>query len=94
MHDHWSRTCRTLKYLTDLYQNSLKQNTIETNFIHKDDFKGHNVYLDISDLFKNPNETDGIFSGRMLDFICSRIFILLYFQLKKMSILFQLSNKL
>jgi len=67
MHDHWSRTCRTLKYLTDLYQASLKQNTIETNFIHKDDFKGHNVYLDISDLFKNPNKTDDIFSGRMLE---------------------------
>ena len=66
MHDHWSRTCQMLKHLIDLYQAFLKQNAIETNFIHKDNFKDHNVYLNISDLFKNPNKTDGIFSVRIL----------------------------
>jgi hypothetical protein len=40
MHVHWSLTCRTPKHLIDLYQASLKQNAIEINFIHKDDFEG------------------------------------------------------
>ena len=38
MHGQWSRNCHLPKYLTDLYQASLKKNIIETNFIHKDDF--------------------------------------------------------
>ena len=39
MKDHWSRTCRTPKYLVDLYQASLndKGKSVETNFV-QDDF--------------------------------------------------------
>jgi hypothetical protein len=89
MHGHWSRTCRTLKYFTDLYQTYLKQNVVEINFIHKNDFEGHNiylnvnVYLDVFDLFGNPDKTNNILSGEILGmidiFICIMIFILLYF---------------
>ena len=50
------------KHLTDLYQASLKQNVVKTNFIHKDDFEDHNVYLDVNAyldvfyFFENPNK--------------------------------------
>jgi hypothetical protein len=60
------------KYFTDLYQIYLKQNVGETNFIHKDDFEGHNVYLnvnvylDVSDLFGNPDKTNNILNGEIL----------------------------
>ncbi|XP_070681013.1 uncharacterized protein [Malus domestica] len=30
---HWVRTCRTLKHLVDLYQASLKEKGVETNFL-------------------------------------------------------------
>jgi hypothetical protein len=80
MHDHRSRTCRSLKHLTDLYQASPKQNAVEINFIRKDDFEGHNVYLDVFDFFKNPDKTDSVLSCGILGFICIKIFILLYFQ--------------
>jgi len=43
-----------------------KQNTLETNFIHKDNFKSHNFYLDISDFFENLYKTDNILSGGIL----------------------------
>ena len=72
MHGHWSPTYHTLKYLTDLYQVFLKQNTIETNFIHKDDYENHNTYLDVStylsvsDLFENPNKTENMLSGGII----------------------------
>jgi hypothetical protein len=66
MHVHWSLTCRTPKHLIDLYQTSLKQNAIETNFIHKDDFEGHNTYLDVFFFFENLDKTDNIFSGGIL----------------------------
>ena len=66
MDGHWSYTCRTPKHLTSFYQASPKQNTIETNFIHKDNFKGHNAYLDISDFFENPDKTNNILSGGIL----------------------------
>jgi len=66
MHGHWSCTCRTPKHLTSLYQTSPKQNTLETNFIHKDNFKSHNFYLDISDFFENLYKTDNILSGGIL----------------------------
>ena len=31
MKGHWSRTCRTLKHLVDLYQTSIKEKEIEMN---------------------------------------------------------------
>ena len=67
MHSHCSRTCRMPKDFTDLYQASLKQNVIETNLINKDDFEGHNAYLDVNDLFKNPDKTDNMLSGGILE---------------------------
>jgi beta-galactosidase beta subunit len=54
------------KYLINLYQVSPKQNTIETNFIYKDDFECHNAYIDINDFFKNPDKTYNILSGGIL----------------------------
>jgi hypothetical protein len=66
MHGHWPLTCRTPKHLIDLYQTSLKQNAIETNFIHKDNFEGHNTYLDVFFFFENLDKTDNIFSGGIL----------------------------
>jgi hypothetical protein len=54
MHGHSSRTCRTPKHLTYLYQAFFKQNAVETNFIHKEDLEGYNAYLDVYDFFENP----------------------------------------
>ena len=73
MHGHWFHTCCTLKHLTVLYQASLKQNTFETNFVHKDDLEGHNVYLnvnaylDVFDLFENPDRTNNMFNSGILE---------------------------
>jgi hypothetical protein len=39
---------------------------IWTNFIHKDDFEGHNTYLDVYDLFENPNKTNNMLSSEIL----------------------------
>ena len=39
MKNHWSRTCRTLKHLTHLYQESVKnqgKDVVETNFVTND----------------------------------------------------------
>jgi hypothetical protein len=36
----------------------MKQNAVETYFIHKDDFEGQNAYLDVSDFFENSDKTD------------------------------------
>jgi hypothetical protein len=73
MHGHWFHTCCTLKHLTVLYQASLKQNTFETNFVHKNDLEGHNVYLnvnaylDVFDLFENPDRTNNMFNSGILE---------------------------
>jgi len=67
IHGHCFRTCHTPKHLTDLYQSSLEQNAVETNFINKDDFEGHNAYLDVNDFFKRPYKTDNMLSGRILE---------------------------
>jgi hypothetical protein len=71
MYGHWSCACCTPKHLTDLYQASLKQNTVETNFIHKDDFESHNldvnVCLDVSDFFENPDKTDNMLNDGILE---------------------------
>ncbi|KAL0424484.1 UNVERIFIED_CONTAM: hypothetical protein Sradi_0983200 [Sesamum radiatum] len=56
---HWSRTCRTLKHLVDLYQKSLKNKNkkIETNFVD-DESDGYidMTHLDVADYFADPNE--------------------------------------
>jgi len=73
MHGHWFLTCRMPKHLTDLYQASLKQNIVKTNFIHKDDFEDHNVYLDVNAyldvfyFFENPNKTYNMLNGGILE---------------------------
>ena len=72
MHGHWSRTCRTPKHLTNLYQASLKQNTVEINFIHKDRSGNHNacidvnIYVDISNFFKNSDKTENMLNGEII----------------------------
>jgi len=55
------------KNLTDLYQNSSKQNTTETNFIHKYNFEDHNAYLNGNIFFKNPDKKDNILNGRIFE---------------------------
>ena len=55
------------KHLIDLYQVSLKQNEVEINCIRKDDFEGHNSYLDVFYFFENPNKTNDIHSGGILE---------------------------
>ncbi|KAL0309404.1 UNVERIFIED_CONTAM: hypothetical protein Sradi_5882700 [Sesamum radiatum] len=56
---HWSRTCRTLKHLIDLYQGSLnnKIKKIGINFIdNKSDGYIDMTHLDVADFFVDPNE--------------------------------------
>ena len=72
MYGHSSRTCRTPKHFTYLYQAFLKQNAVDTNFIHKKDLEGHNAYLDVNTcldvygIFENPYKTDNMLSGGIL----------------------------
>ena len=49
MKGHWQRTCRTPKFLVDLYQASIKEKgkIIEMNFAHHSDPKDHMGYSDI-----------------------------------------------
>ena len=61
MKGHWSRTCRTPKYLVDLYQESLKnkdKKAVETNFVSKDESVDHDLNdmtnLDVADFFIQP----------------------------------------
>lgn len=57
--DHWSRTCRTPKHLTDLYQESVKnkKQKVETNFAEMGEIN-HGLFdathLDVADFFVNP----------------------------------------
>ena len=55
MEGHWSRTCRTAKYLVDLYQASLKENgkKIEMNFI---DSNGIDLSYFDNDFLIGPSE--------------------------------------
>jgi hypothetical protein len=60
MINHWSRTCRTLKHLVELYQASIKKNRkkkVETNFI-KNESSGilMDTHLDVSDFFENVDK--------------------------------------
>ena len=40
----------------------LKENAVETNFIHKDDY----AYLDVFDFFKNSDKIESMLSGGIL----------------------------
>jgi hypothetical protein len=59
MTNHWSRTCRTPKYLVELYQSSIKKKgkEVEINFI-KNKSSGILVdtHLDVSDFFENVDK--------------------------------------
>lgn len=57
MHSHWSCPC-----FIGLW-NKMQLTLI---FINKDEFKGHNIYLDISNFFENPDKTNNMFSGGIL----------------------------
>ncbi|XP_050156253.1 uncharacterized protein LOC126630176 [Malus sylvestris] len=63
---HWARTCRTLKHLVDLYQASLKEKGVETNFLDQADISDlmfdlsgqlNTTHLDVSDfIIERGNE--------------------------------------
>jgi hypothetical protein len=59
MTNHWSQTCRTPKYLVELYQSFIKKKRkkVETNFI-KNESSGilMDTHLDVSDFFKNVDK--------------------------------------
>jgi hypothetical protein len=59
MINYWSRTCRTLKYLVELYQASIKKKgkEVETNFIENES-SGilMDTHLDVSDFFENVDK--------------------------------------
>ena len=52
---HWARTCRTPKHLVDLYQASLKEKGVETNFL--DQAKPMDIPDPVSDLSGQLNTT-------------------------------------
>ncbi|XP_027086672.1 uncharacterized protein [Coffea arabica] len=63
MEGHWSRTCRTVEYLVDLYQASLKKKDkgVETNFIdqtndYDDGDDADMTHLDVADFFEHPED--------------------------------------
>ncbi|KAM1314412.1 hypothetical protein ACFX1X_018410 [Malus domestica] len=69
---HWARTCRTLKHLVDLYQASLNEKGVETNFLDQAiqidildpvfDLSGqlNTTHLDVSDfIMERGNEVFG-----------------------------------
>ncbi|KAK2642153.1 hypothetical protein Ddye_023916 [Dipteronia dyeriana] len=61
---HWSRTCRTLKHLVELYLASLKAKVkeVETNFVDHDE-PINITHLDVSDFSKDPNGNIGHLIG-------------------------------
>ena len=76
MEGYWSRTCRTPKYLVNLYQASIKEKGkgIETNFVDHNDLEDpmdlglpngvDMTYLDVSDFFE---DVDGKFNNLIGD---------------------------
>ncbi|XP_068340445.1 uncharacterized protein [Pyrus communis] len=52
---HWACTCRTLKHLVDLYQASLKEKGVETNFL--DQAKPMDIPDPVCDLLGQLNTT-------------------------------------
>jgi hypothetical protein len=65
MINHWSRICRTPKYLVELYQASIKKKgkEVETNFIENES-SGllMDTHLDVSDFFENVDKEINIMS--------------------------------
>ncbi|XP_023635716.1 uncharacterized protein LOC111829907 [Capsella rubella] len=64
MKGHWVRTCRTPKYLADMYQESqkAKDKDVETNFISKEvgpsfDSQSDYAHLDVADFLVEPKES-------------------------------------
>ncbi|XP_057802701.1 uncharacterized protein LOC131017961 isoform X2 [Salvia miltiorrhiza] len=69
MTGHWARTCRTAKYLADLYQDSIKgKGKKESNNV---DFDGpiDTTHLDVSDFFDDPkgDNIDQLIGGGVLE---------------------------
>ena len=64
MKGHWSRTCRTPKYLVDLYQASLndKGKNVETNFVQSDFNYGKVdiTHLDVVDFLLPKGRIDNL----------------------------------
>ncbi|XP_068339069.1 uncharacterized protein [Pyrus communis] len=60
---HWARTCRTPKHLVDLYQTSLKDKGVETNFLD------HAKPMDIPDLVCDLSRQLNTTHLDVLDFI-------------------------
>ncbi|XP_050136142.1 uncharacterized protein LOC126611850 [Malus sylvestris] len=52
---HWARTCRTPKHLVDLYQTSIKDKGVKTNFL--DQAKPMDIFNPICDLSGQLNTT-------------------------------------
>ncbi|XP_070047387.1 uncharacterized protein [Nicotiana tomentosiformis] len=50
---HWANICRTLNYLVELYQASLKNKGPEANFVYDNEFDI--IHLDVADFFKHPD---------------------------------------
>ena len=80
MKGHWSRTCRTPKYLVDLYQASIKVKgkEIEMNFTDSDGLDL--TYYDI-DFFGGPNEkTDHLINDEKINIDwCYSIYKIIYY---------------
>ncbi|PIN12610.1 hypothetical protein CDL12_14783 [Handroanthus impetiginosus] len=59
MKGHWSRTCRTPKYLVKLYQDFIKGKNAETNFTHHNNNSNYDVEANFAykdDDFKNLDD--------------------------------------
>ena len=66
MKEQWSRTCRVIKHLIDLYKASLekKDKNVETNLIcltYKNDDDINMTYLDVEDYLVNPDDGENYF---------------------------------
>ena len=54
MTGHWSRTCRTLKHLVDLYQASIKEERKGIKMHFTDHYEPIDInHLDVSDFFED-----------------------------------------
>ncbi|XP_016446040.2 uncharacterized protein LOC107771211 [Nicotiana tabacum] len=51
---HWTNTCRTTRYLVELYQTSLKNKGPETNFVSDNEFDI--THLDVADFFEHSDK--------------------------------------
>ena len=64
MKSHWTRTCRTLKHLVDLYQASLNDRgkSVETNFVQGNFNYGKidMIHLDVVNFFLPEGRSDDL----------------------------------